>query len=154
MWPALFVLLTNGIVQVPPSRWQLIELAVATGGSTVQCIFEVKKGSTIQMFVTDRSEAERFTRGRSFRPLYSTGFRSQGDFRLRIAEAGSYVLILDNRIDARAPADVNLKLEIISSQTVIPRELPQERRNIVVALSLLFFGFVIVFSAHQFLKSA
>jgi hypothetical protein len=97
----------------------------------------------VQALLLTRTAAERFHRGRSFEPICSSGFQS--DIR------GSYVLIVDNRIEAR-PATLHLRVHLQTPPDVIVRELPPQRRQAVVALSIAFFGAVLLFSARQFLK--
>lgn len=149
---AMLVLLADGMVSVPPSRWQAIEVRIPQHGTLVDCAFRVVEGSRVSAILLDLEQAERFHRGRSMRPLYSTGFENSARFRYRVSEAGDYVLLLDNRIEGRGPTLVDLRLELLHTQSVHVRELPLERRRAVVAASLLFFGAVAVLSARQYLK--
>ena len=65
-----------------------------------------------------------------------------------------YVLVLDNRIEARFPAEVSLRVELsIPKRWPKSARFPRERRRATVALSLLFFGAVVVFSAAKFLRT-
>jgi len=150
---ALSVLLNNSIIEVPPSRWKAIDLVVPQHETLITGQFQVTKGSRVQVIIADREQAERFHRGRSFKPIYTSGFAEEGSFRTRIREAGEYVLLIDNRIEGRYATLVRMSLEMNGTHRFQQsRELPPERRRAVVALSLLFFGFVVVFSASQFLK--
>jgi hypothetical protein len=145
-------ILQHSLIQVPPSHWTAVQLRVAEHETTVECRFKVVKGSRVQIYIADREEAERFHHGRSFAPVFASGFESEGHFRTIVHEAGDYVLLLDNRIDARGGAVVEVTLEETRPPAFHAQELPPPRRQAVVALSLLFFGAVIVFSARQFLK--
>ena len=145
-------ILSHSLIQVPPSHWTAVQLRVAEHETTVECRFKVVKGSQVQIFIVDQQQAQRFHRGRSFEPVFASGFQSEGHFRTIVHEAGDYVLLLDNRIDARGPAVVEVTLNETRTPTFQARELPPARRQAVVALSLLFFGAVLVFSARQFLK--
>jgi len=49
---------------------------------------------------------------------------------------------------------VNLRVNVSRMRMGEVRELPPEKRRLIVSLSLLFFGGVVVFSARQFLKNA
>jgi hypothetical protein len=62
--------------------------------------------------------------------------------------------MIDNRLDGRGPSLVHLRVELTNPGSVQAIELPPARRRAVVALSLLFFGVVIIFSARQFLRHA
>ena len=90
--------------------------------------------------------------GRSFQPLYSTGFQSSTRFRYDIDQPGEYVLLLDNRLEGRGPTPVKVRIELWNPGAVQARTVPKERQRIVIGLSLLFFAAVVAFSARQFLK--
>ena len=150
---ALLVLLVDGIIEVPPSQWKAVQVNVPEHGTTVLCSFDVQtNGAKVQAMLMDRSQAERFHRGRNINPLYMTGFERSARFRYRVVEAGEYVLVLDNRLEGRRPAEVSLRIELVSAHSPTAREVPPERRRAIIALSLVFFGAVVVFSARQFLK--
>jgi hypothetical protein len=152
---ALLVLLADGLVSVPPSGWKAIEVKIDRNHTAVQCSFHVKtKGTKVQAWLMDRSQAERFNRGWSVKALYFTGFEESMRFRVMAPDAGDYVLMLDNRLEGRWPAEVELRIELSNPQNVNVRELAPDRRRMVVALSLIVFGAVVVFSARQFLKHA
>jgi hypothetical protein len=149
---ALLVVLTDGLVNVPTSYWRAVPVPVLDNDTTVHCSFDVRtKGAKVQALLMERSQAERFHLGRSINALYVTGLETSARFRQRVPEAGNYILILDNRLE-RQPAEVALRIELTSPHGAAVREVPAERRKAVVALSLAFFGAVVVFSARQFLK--
>lgn len=152
MIAALLVLLTQDVLSVPASGWKVIEFNSPREGAILHGQFQVQKGSRVQVLIMDREQADRFRRGRSIRPLHSTGFELSGGFRHRIGEAGDYTVIVDNRIEGRGPTLVNFSLELTWPQAVIARELTPNRKALVVAVSLFLFGAVVVFSAHQFVK--
>lgn len=146
------VALTNGLLTVPPAQWRALTLGSPSPGTYVEVEFNVRKGSRVQALLLTRPDAERLHRGRTPSPECSSGFEREARMRCRVQEADEYVLIVDNRIEARLPAEVHLRVDLQSPPSVIFREVPPERRRVVVALSLAFFGAVVVFSARQFLK--
>jgi hypothetical protein len=150
---ALLIVLTDSVVKVPASHWTAIELKVPHNSATVRVSFNVENGSRIQAIVLGREEAERFKKGRSIRPLLMSGFEKSDEFRVFVPDAGDYVLVLDNRIEARFPAEVSLRVELSVPKNTEVRTISPERKRATVALSLLFFGAVIVFSAVKFLRS-
>jgi hypothetical protein len=150
----LIVVLADTVLTIPATYWKAIEVKVAENDSTVHCAFDVRTPrAQIQALLMQRSQAERFHLGRSIDPLYVTGLERSFRFRQRVADAGDYILILDNRL-AERPAEVALHLSLSSPHGGIADEVPPERRRAIVALSLVFFGAVVVFSARQFLKHA
>lgn len=150
---ALLLFLTQTVVKVPPSHWTAIALSVPQNGATVHLSFEVQNGGNVQAMVLSRPEAERFHRGRTTRPLFTSGFKGSGDYRILVPDAGEYVLLLDNRLEGRFPTEVSLKFDVTHPTDVRVRTVPPERRRATVALSLLFFGAVLVFSAVKFLRN-
>jgi hypothetical protein len=150
---ALLVVLTHGTISVPPGDWKAIELNVPEQETVITGSFSVLAGGDrVQAVILERSQAERFHRGRAIRPLYVSGFRETGRFRYKVREAGDYVVLLDNRLEGRTATQVEIRLELSSAHNITARTLSPERRKAVVALSLMFFGAVVVFSARQFLK--
>jgi hypothetical protein len=150
---ASLIVLTNTVVKVPPSHWTAIELKVPQNRTTVIVSFKVENGPRVQAIVMSREEADRFNRGKSIRPLLISGFEKSDKLRVVVPDAGDYVLVLDNRIEARFPAEVTLRVELNLPNDAQVSYVPQERRRATVALSLLFFGAVVVFSAAKFLRT-
>jgi hypothetical protein len=150
---AFLVILMDSIVKVPPSHWTSIELKVPRNSTTVNVSFKVENGSRIQAIVLGREEFERCGRGKSIRPLLMSGFEKSDQFRVFVPDAGDYVLVLDNRIEARFPAEVSLRVELSVPSDAPVRFVSPERRRATIALSLLFFGAVVVFSAAKFLRT-
>jgi hypothetical protein len=151
---AFAVLMNSALVEVPASRWSAVDLPVAQHDTVVDGDFEVIRGSKVQIVIADREQAERLHRGRSFHPVFTSGFAAEGRIRVTLREAGDYVLLVDNRIEGRGSATVRLNLSTSNRINIQARELPPARRRAVIALSLLFFGSVVVFSAWQFLRHA
>lgn len=150
---AVLVLWTEALVTIPPSEWRAVPVEVSRNRSLVECTVAVHQpGSRIQAIFIDRQDAERFQRGRSVHPLAASAYLRQGRLRIPVPEAGDYVLILDNRLEGRTSVDVEVKVDISSLEGVTAKTLPPARRRLVVALSILFFGAVVFYSASQFLK--
>jgi hypothetical protein len=63
------------------------------------------------------------------------------------------VLLLDNRLEGRFPTEVSLKFDVTHPHDVRVRTISRDRQRATVALSLLFFGAVVVFSAVRFLRN-
>jgi hypothetical protein len=149
---ALLVVLTRGPLNIPPAQWQAISVPIPAPGTQVEIELEVRSGSRVQALLMTAAQAVRFNRGRAPVPICASGFRRQATLRCRVAEPGQHVLIVDNRIESRQPALIDLTVELHPPADVIVRELPPERRRLVIALSLGFFGAVVLFTARQFLK--
>ena len=150
----LLLVITESLVTVPASHSTAIAVKTPLNSTTLHGSFEVVGGGTqIQAILLSREEAERFHRGRSNRPLFTSGFERSGQFRVLIPDAGEYVLVLDNRLEGRFPTQVSLHLEMTHPNDARVRTVSPERRRATVALSLLFFGAVVVLSAVRFLRT-
>lgn len=151
---ALLFAITESLVSIPPAHWTAIAVNTPQNSTTVHVAFEVRSGaSKVQAILMDRAEAERFNRAKSIRPLFQSGFVESDQFRVLVPDAGSYVLLLDNRLEAKLPASVHLRLEMSHANDVRVRTVSPERRRATIALSFLFLGAVIVFSAVKFLQT-
>jgi hypothetical protein len=149
----LLLMFTDTVVKVPPTHWTAIALQVDHNNSMVHASFDVRNGGRIQAVVLSRAQAERFNQGKTIKSLYSSGFETGAKFHVFVAEAGDYVLLLDNRLEGRFPAEVGLQFEITHQDDLRIQEVPAQTRRATVALSLLFFGAVVVFSAVKFLRT-
>jgi hypothetical protein len=150
----LLFLLTETRIKVPASHWTAVALEIPKNSTTLHLSYKVENGASgIQAIVLSRAEAERFNRGRSIRPIFMSGFGKSGQHRVLVPDAGNYVLLLDNRLEGRFPTEVSLEFDLSNATDVRVRTVPPERRRATVALSLLFFGAVVVFTAVKFLRN-
>lgn len=149
----LFVVLTDAVVTVPPLEWASVPVSIKQENSFVECAFAVHESAArVQVLLVDRTNALRFHRGRRPQPLYATSYAHEGRFRVSVPNAGEYVLLVDNQLEGRKPVDVDVRINVTREAEVPVRTLSEEKRSAVVALSLLFFGAVVTFSARQFLR--
>ena len=151
---ALLLFLIESRVAVPPSHWTAIQLKIPQNSTTVHLAFEVEdESSPIHAMILTRPDAERLNRGRSVRPIFTSGYETSGEHRVLVPDAGEYVLLFDNRLQGRFPTRVRFRLDLSHRDDVRVRTVPPERQRATVALSLLFFGAVVVFSAVKFLRN-
>jgi len=150
MYLALLIVLIDNVVSVPSSRWKAIEIKVQEAGTVIECSVAVQGSpSKINAILVTRMDADRFHAGRSYHPLYETGLQDSSHFRYEADQPGSYVLLLDNRLEARHATDVLVKVDLWNYATVHPVTLPKGRRQVVVLLSVLFFLSVVAYSARK-----
>ena len=150
---ALMAILLDGAIAVPPSHWQAIDVEVEKAGSVVEASFSVANEETkVEAILVTRREAGRFNAGKSYTALSRTGYTSSGKLRYEVDQAGDYILLLDNRIDARRAAEVSMKLTVREPASIIAVTVPPQRRAVIIFLSLLFFVAVVMYSARQFMR--
>jgi hypothetical protein len=150
---ALLAILTDGIVSVSPSRWTAIDVPVAQSGTIVEASFSVPQGATaVEAVLVTRKEADRFNAGRGYHPVCRSGYQTEGKLRCEVEQKGDYILLIDNRIEGRKPTEVSLKISKREPAAIIAVTVPPEKRAIIIALSLLFFVGVVMYSARQFMR--
>jgi len=150
---ALLVLLADGVISVPASHWSAVDVRVAKAGSVVDTTFSVPSGATgVEAILVTRRDAERFNSGRSYQPICRSGYQTEGRFRCEVMQSGDYILLLDNRMEGRKPAEVTVKIHVREPDSVIAITVPPAKRALIIALSMLFFVAVVMYSARQFMR--
>ena len=79
---------------------------------------------------------ERLEAGQGYHTLAATAYQRSGGLAYW-AEAGDYVVAVDNRLEGRGPADVRLRVWLVfESPAAPPRTLSPERRAVVEAAGI------------------
>jgi len=141
------VTLLDDVVGAPPAGWRVIAVTLRQRPAVIDCEYLVRRGAAVRIWLLDRRDLPSFQRGRAFRPLAMSGHGRRGSLRHN-AGLGEFVLVVDNRLSARAGTEVHLRvlLDFSGGQA---RELSPERRTVIVALSLLFLGATIYWAARR-----
>ena len=148
------VALVDEVVEVPAAGWRAVEVALKQRPAILECRFTVVNGrSGVRVALLPREDLERFRGGRRHRVLLSTGFESRGRFRCAPG-LGEYSLLIDNRLEARAPASVRLEVTLQFSREGEPlaRELSPARRVTVIVVSLGVFAAIVWYAARRLLR--
>jgi len=136
------VLLVDDVYTIPASEWRYLEVGLNQQTAAVECEFRViEGGSGVRLALVSRPDLERFRAGRSHDVLATTAFLKSGRLRFAVPHPGEYAIVVDNRMEGRGSAKVDLKiyLDFGARGTQQARELPAERRRLVVTLSILVF---------------
>ena len=88
----------------------------------------------------------------SHHPLCRSGYQTEGKLRCEAEQKGDYVLLIDNRIEGRKPAEVSVKISLREPASIIAVTIPARKRAIIIALGMLFFVAVVMYSARQFMR--
>lgn len=128
--------LLEEVLIVPPSGWRPYGFALRQQPAVMQCEFSVRQGPAVRLWLMDRRNLDRFQAARPLEPLAFTAYGHRGSLRQPLG-LGDYVLVLDNRLSRREPAEVALRITLDFSAPVV-REVPPQRRRLVVAASFLF----------------
>jgi hypothetical protein len=137
-------------VDVPPGQWRAFDITLGQRPAVVECSFAVVSGrSGVRLALTPRPEMGRLGSGQPHRALISTGYEREGGFRVT-ASKGAYSLVVDNQLEGREPARVELSVALVFSPAPsAPQVLSPRRRAVVVALSLAFFAGVAFYAAWK-----
>lgn len=132
-------------VRVAAADSQGLELTIRNRPGTVNLRYYLIQGEAgIRAVVISKADQPRFRNGRPVKELAATPYARSGQLKVHLATPGDYVIILDNRAEARASAHVQVNGHVTyDREPVNAWELPPHRRYAVVAVSLgLFFGLV------------
>lgn len=128
-------------VRIPAADSQGLELTVRNRPGAVSLRYHMIQGEAgIRAVVIAKADQPRFRNGRPVKELASTPYARSGQLKVHLTTPGDYVIILDNRAEARASAHVQVSGHVTyDREPVTAWELPPLRRYAVVALSLALF---------------
>ena len=151
--PTLLAFLFQGVVATPPPT-PLMDRTIRVGAAkhawftippiekpaVLQCAFAVTSGSTVRTILFDAEQAMRYSQGKSNTPLQATAFVGNGEWRFVLDRPGEYRLAIDNSMDGRGPADVQVKVTLAALDLGPVRVLSPAKRTATVVVSLLFLA--------------
>ncbi|MBK5291578.1 MAG: hypothetical protein JJE04_07890 [Acidobacteriia bacterium] len=143
--------LFDEIVRLPRSQWRAVHVSLHQRPATVHCRFEVVRGNApVRVVVMSRQDVENFSKGRPYSVLGASGEERKGRLRQLINRPGDYMVMIENS-SARAPAYVQMHVEVEFNEytSFVPRTVPPGRRTVVVAVSLMLFGLVSLWSGRR-----
>jgi hypothetical protein len=146
--------LMDETVQVPASGWRSVQVLLRQRTATVVCAFTTAPPRSVRVALMRIGDVRHLEAGRPHRVLVATPYRASGAFRYAVGEPGEYAIVVDNRLDARGPADVRLRV-LLDFGRAVPeaRVLSPARRLSVVVLSLSFFVGVTCWSGRLLLRA-
>lgn len=139
-------------VIVGPSRFRTLDLALPEEPARVVCSYEViTGGSGVRAVLLKKEDAERWLRGEAHQVEASTPFLRRGAFSHKPLEPDHYLVVLDNRLEARSMAEVHLLVRVVYGDgpaghisTADPR-----KGQILVWSSFGLFALLAVYSSRQ-----
>jgi hypothetical protein len=138
-------------VQVPAQQWQAFDLELKQMPAVVECRYSVAgKGAGVRLALMHRADEERFRAGMRHHVLAATEFQRSGGLRFRLPNPGEYSVVLDNRLEGRGAAQVQLTVSVLFPGAVPePAGLPPGRKWTVVLLAFLYIGAVMTFAVRR-----
>jgi hypothetical protein len=111
--PGIVTVFDDNVV-VGPSRFRTLDLSLPEEPARVVCSFEVLNGgSGVRAVLLKQEDAERWLRGEAHQVEASTPFLRRGAFSHKPRDPDHYLIVLDNRIEARSPAEVRLLVRLV-----------------------------------------
>lgn len=150
------VLLFDDVYPIPGNRWRYVQVGLKQKPATIDCEFRVVSGgSGVRVALVSYDQLRRFRQGRSHDILATTNFERSGRLRFRPPKPGQYALIVDNRMEGRGEARVEMRVSVDFSGQAPQhaKTLPPARRWAVVAISLGLFGIVAFWAGRRLLAA-
>ena len=150
-WPAAAARresVTGSRFHIDPGEWRYFEFPVKEANARLDVQFEVlspKDAGGIRARVLREEEFRRFRSRQPHRDLGATSYEREGRWRARLADAGMYVVVIDNRAEERRRSRVQMEIALTTGPE--PENLPVKyasprRRSVVIAASL--GGFLLI----------
>jgi len=147
------VTLFDDAVLVGAAKIRTLDIPLPEEPGRILCSYEVTSGlSGVRVVLLRSEDAARWLRGEAHDTIASTPYARQGAFSHRPLDPDHYQLVLDNRLDARAPAEVHLLVRVVfTPEPEGPIQSPNPRRaQVLVYASLAFFAATALFAALQY----
>lgn len=151
--PPRAVTLYDDHVMVGPAKIRTLDIPMLVAPARIVCSYEVTQGgSGVRLVLLRMEDAQRWLRGEAHDVIASTRFARQGAFSHRPADPDHYIIVLDNRMEGRAPAEVHLLVRVIyGDETPNTVTFADPRKGkLLVWSSLLLFAGIAVFTAVRF----
>ena len=150
--PPRSVTIYDDSVTVGPSRFRTLDLDLPEQPARVVCSFEVLNGgSSVRAVLLKREDAERWLRGEAHDVEASTPFARRGAFSHKPTDPDHYLIVLDNRLEARSSTQVHLLVRILHDDgptgpisTADPR-----KGQLLVWSSFALFAALAIFSGRE-----
>ena len=139
--------LLNETIQIPRSQWRALKVELRERPATVEVDFQVLAGrSGVRILFMTHENAERFEKGQSYEVLRQTDYQERGKFRYFVGNPGAYMILLDNQLEGREPAEVQVKIALLHHDlaSFTPKQLNTTKRRNVVIVSLALLALAIL----------
>lgn len=146
------VTLFDDNVIVGPARFRTLDLSLPEEPARVLCSFEVVAGgSGVRAVLLKKEDAERWLRGEAHQVEAATAFLRRGGFSHKPADPDHYLIVLDNRMEARSPAEVHLLVRTVHGDGPAgPVSYADPRKGqLLVWSSFGLFAILAVYSGRQ-----
>ena len=151
------VVLTDAVVQIPPSDWREFDFPVEQTPVDVRCTFEaVSETGAVRVVFLSKYDLQQFARNLPYGFLRSSPEQRRGVLGVSIRQPGDYVVLVINGSQSSTPTQVHLQLESepTKAANTPPVSYLSPRRRVITVLASFFGFFVMVgWSASRLLRA-
>jgi hypothetical protein len=147
---------TDEVYTIPPSDWRYVSLAKEDPPLAIECEFHVVSGrSEVRIAVVDEAGLAALRQGRPLNAIAVTPYSRDGRLLHHIRDSGQYSVIVENGQGQQESAKVQLRLAMDFSARVQPQpgQLSPARRMAVIAISLVVFFAIALYSGKKLLPA-
>ena len=140
--------------EVDPGEWRYFEFPSKVSEARLEVRFEVlspKESPGVRVTVQKGAEFEKFREDQPHRDFRTTSYQRSGRLFTRLPETGDYVVIVDNRQEAKRRSRVDLEVSLTTGPD--PETLPvtyasPHKRLIIIAASVAGFLLIVLLSGR------
>jgi hypothetical protein len=146
--------LADEVYRIPPRNWRYMELGLKQRPALVNARFEVDEGPPrVRLALMSRNDLERLRAGLPHGLLSLSPAGASGRLFTDLPQAGDYDLVVENRGPAEAVVHLRVVLDFSGQHALNVTQISQERRAVVVGVSLLVFFTIVTYSARRMLRA-
>jgi len=137
---------------IPPAEWSYAEVLVPRPATLIQSEFEVVQATArVRLCLMRVEQLDAYSRNREVSCLATTSYGSHGRLSFP-GDSGRYALVVENR-KAEPPSPSRVRLRIWLQGTRTGEHLPLWRQVLTIAVSLLIFLSLALYSARKLLPA-
>jgi hypothetical protein len=152
MRQALHQTLMDEVYSIPAADWRYVPVVLKQPPVTLECEFKVlSTGAGVRVGLVNAQGLAAMRQGRHYNTLASTSVEKSGTLRHEVLEPDEYAVIVDNSLDGRDAAQVQVRvsLDFRSRQTAQVRQLSRAKRITVITISLVVFLGIVTYAGKR-----
>ena len=144
--------LMDEVYSIPAADWRYVPVVLKQPPVTLECEFKVlSAGAGVRVGLVNAQGLTAMRQGRHYNTLASTAVEKNGTLRHEVLEPDEYAVIVDNSLDGRDAAQVQVRvsLDFRSRQPAQVRQLSTAKRITVITISLVIFLAIVTYASKR-----
>ena len=143
--------LMDEVYTIPASDWRYVPVVLKQPPVTLECEFKVLSGGTVRVGLVNGQGLAAMRQGKRHATLATTSFVKGGRLSYEVLEPDEYAVIVDNGLEGRGAAQVQLRvaLDFPGRQQPQARQLSPARRAVVAVISLAIFLGIVTYAGKK-----